>query len=132
MKNKRKLNIIKYNKKILNRLDINKEHFENYIALKEFNNKYDINIEDIDIKELNLENKNIGNEGLKSLFQIEFKELNKIILSGNELSDINIFEKINFEKLNELNLSNNEIKIEDNNSLINILKSKIKDIKIKV
>ena len=61
-----------------------------------------------------------------------FNKLYILDLSNNEISDINIFEKINFEKLNELNLSNNEIKIEDNNSLINILKSKIKDLKIKV
>ena len=36
------------------------EDFEIYITLKEFNNKYNINIEDIDIKELNLSNRNIG------------------------------------------------------------------------
>ena len=34
LKNKRKLNIIKYNKRILSKLNINKEHFENYIILK--------------------------------------------------------------------------------------------------
>ena len=62
IKNKRKLNIIKYNKKIMIKLDINKKDFEIYITLKEFNNKYKINIEDIDIKELKL---NIGNIVLK-------------------------------------------------------------------
>ena len=36
MKNKRKLNVIKYNKRILARLNISKEHFKNYIKLKEF------------------------------------------------------------------------------------------------
>ena len=56
MRNKRKLNIIKYNKRILIRLNINKEQFENYIILKEFNKKYSTNIEDIDIKQLNLKN----------------------------------------------------------------------------
>ena len=61
MRNKRKLNIIKYNKRILIRLNINKEQFENYIILKEFNEKYNTDIEDIDIKQLNLEDKNIGN-----------------------------------------------------------------------
>ena len=54
MRNKRKLNIIKYNKRILIRLNINKEQFENYIIIKEFNKKYNTNIEDIDIKQLNL------------------------------------------------------------------------------
>ena len=42
IKNKRKLNIIKYNKRIKIKLDINKEDFEIYITFKEFNNKYNI------------------------------------------------------------------------------------------
>ena len=62
IKNKRKLNIIKCNKKIKMKLDINKKDFEIYITLKEFNNKYNINIEDIDIKELKLNRGYIGNE----------------------------------------------------------------------
>ena len=86
MRNKRKLNIIKYNKRILIRLNINKEQFENYIILKQFNEKYNTNIEDIDIKQLNLEDKYIGNEGLKFLFKIEFKELKELYLSYNEVS----------------------------------------------
>ena len=109
MRNKRKLNIIKYNKRILIRLNINKEQFENYIILKEFNKKYNTNIEDIDIKQLNLKDKKIGNEGLKILFKIEFKELNKLDLSYNEIVDISILEKVNFKELKELNLSRNGI-----------------------
>ena len=54
IKNKRKLNIIKYNKGILVKLNINKEDFEIYITLKEFNNKYNSIIEDIDTKDINL------------------------------------------------------------------------------
>ena len=115
MRNKRKLNIIKYNKRILIRLNINKEQFENYIILKQFNEKYNTNIEDIDIKQLNLEDKYIGNEGLKILFKIEFKELKELNLSNNEISDINILEKFNFKELNILDLSMNKI------SNINIL-----------
>ena len=72
IKNKRKLNIIKYNKRIKIKLDIDKKDFEIYITLKEFNNKYKINIEDIDIKELKL---NIGNEGLKDLVKINFNKI---------------------------------------------------------
>ena len=140
IKNKRKLNIIKYNKRILVRLNINKEEFEIYIGLKEFNNKYNTNIEDIDIKVLNLSNRYIGNEGLKDLIKIKFKGLNELDLSYNEISninmlqnsdvskltvlnlgfnnisDINIFKKVNFAKLTVLNLCHNEI------TNINILK----------
>ena len=125
MRNKRKLNIIKYNKRILIRLNINKEQFENYIILKEFNKKYNTNIEDIDIKQLNLKSKYIRNEGLKIIFKIEFKELKELYLSGNEISDINILEKVNFKELKELNLSSNEI------SDINILeKVNFKELKV--
>ena len=80
IKNKRKLIIIKYNKRIKIRLNIDKEDFEIYINLHEFNSKYSTNIEDIDIKELNLSNRYIGNEGLKNLVKIKFKQLNKLDL----------------------------------------------------
>ena len=43
---------MKYNKKISARLNINKEHFEKYIILKEFNQKFNTTIKDFDIKEL--------------------------------------------------------------------------------
>ena len=109
IKNKRKLNIIKYNKRIKIRLNINKEDFEIYINLKEFNNKYKTNIEDIDIKELNLSKRNMGNEGFKDLVKIKFKELNKLDLSYNKISDINILGKVNFKELKELYLYDNEI-----------------------
>ena len=109
VKNKRKLNIIKYNKRILARLNINKNDFENYIVLKEYNDKYDTNIEDFDIEELNLNGKNIGNPGLKSLFKVDFKKLKTLDLSDNKISDINVLEKINFGELVALDLSNNSI-----------------------
>ena len=138
VKNKRKLNTIKYNKKILAKLNLNKDHFENYIRLKEFNNKYNTNIEDIDIKELSFQDKNIGNEGLKFLCKIELKELNRLDLRGNEISDISILEKANFKELKELDLNGNEIS--DINILekvnfkklqeLNLSFNKISDIKV--
>ena len=90
----------------------------------------------------------IGNEGLKDLCQIEFKELkelnltvnqisdinifervnfkelNKLDLRGNKISDINILEKVNFKELKQLNLSYNQIDKDENNSLLIILKRK--------
>ena len=107
IKNKRKLKIIKYNKRINAELDINKEDFEIYKTLKEFNNKYKTNIEDIDIRELNLSGINIENEGLIDLAKIKFKELKELVLSGNKISDISILEKVNFKELKELYLSYN-------------------------
>ena len=109
IKNKRKLNIIKYNKKVMIKLDINKEDFEMCTTLKEFNFKYNTNIQDIDIKKLNLSEKYISNEGLKDLNKIKFKGLNELNLDENEISDINILEKFNFKELNILDLSGNKI-----------------------
>ena len=52
LRNKKKLNIIKYNNKLLSRLNITKEDFKSYIYLKEFNEKFNLIIEDVDIIEL--------------------------------------------------------------------------------
>ena len=109
IKNKRKLKIIKYNKRIKDKLNINKEDFRIYISLKKFNKIYKTNFEDTDIKELNLNGRNLGNEGLKILVKIKFKELNKLNLSRNNISDINILKKVDFKELKELNLSGNQI-----------------------
>ena len=57
VKNKRKLKIVKYNKRILKKLNITKGNFKAYEIFKEFNEKYGLNIEDINIKELNLNKK---------------------------------------------------------------------------
>ena len=100
IKNKRKLNIIKYNKRIKIKLDINKEDFETYITLKEFNVKYNTNIQDIDIKTLNLSGRCIRNEGLKYLCEkLNFKDLKELYLNKNNISDIKVLERVKFEKL---------------------------------
>ena len=136
------------------KLDINKEDFKIYITLKEYNFKYNTNIQDIDIKKLDLNLKTIGNEGLENLAKIKFKELNKLYLGKNEISDINILEKVSFKKLEELDLKYNNIsdisifekikfkELKDldlkgnnlnekkNHSIINFLKSKIKKLYI--
>ena len=71
---------MKYNKRIMDRLNITKVNFLEYAKLKEFNNKFETNIKDIDIKELNLYKKNIGNNGLKDLFSINFRGLSHLNL----------------------------------------------------
>ena len=38
-----------------------------------------------------------------------FKQLNKLYLSKNKISDISVLEKVNFKKLKELDLSDNKI-----------------------
>ena len=109
IKNKRKLNIIEYNKRIKSRLNINKQEFEIYKKLKKFNYKYKTNIDDIDIKELNFSERFIGKTGLKDLVKIKFKSLKELNLCKNKISNIKILEKVNFKELKELNLSKNKI-----------------------
>ena len=82
---------------------------KNEELLKEFNNKYNLNIENNKIVELDLSLSNLGNEGLKDLCKIEFKELKKLWLCTKNISDINILEQAKFGKIEILNLRKNEI-----------------------
>ena len=77
--------------------------------LKEFNNKYNLNIQDTNIKLLDLGQKKIGNEELNDLCKIEFKELKKLVLFGNNISDIKALENAKFDKLEGLYLNSNQI-----------------------
>ena len=77
--------------------------------LKEFNKKYNVNIKDDKIEILNLRWKEIGNEGLRDLCQIEFKELKEINLHKNKISDIEVLKNAKFVKLEILNLGQNSI-----------------------
>ena len=100
---------IKYNNKLLSRLNIRKEDFKSYTYLKEFNEKYNLNIEDVDITDLDLSNYHIGNEGLENLAKIKFNKLRMLDLSDNQIIEISLLEKLNLEKLIILNLSFNQI-----------------------
>ena len=109
LKNKKALNINKYNKRISSKLNKTKQDFEIYILLNEFNKKYNLNIDDIGKKEINLKGKNIKDKGLKYLNKIVFKEINILNLSFNEISDINLLQNINLTKLKNLDLGCNLI-----------------------
>ena len=87
LKKRIELKLLKYNKKIMKKL----------------------NIKDIDIKELDLENKNLDNDIIEYLTKIKFNELKVLNLEKNNISDIKGLEKINFTKLEKLNLKNNKI-----------------------
>ena len=91
------------NKKNMNVTDINK------IYLKEFNEKYNLQIENEEIQELDLSLKILGNKGLKYLSKIEFNKLKKLNLNYNYISDINILEYANYNELKDLFLNDNKI-----------------------
>ena len=66
--------------------------------LKDFNKKYNLDIKQDAIR-INLIFNGIGNEGLKDLCQIEFKELKELILRFNKISNIKVLENVKCEKL---------------------------------
>jgi len=129
---RKKLKVLKYNKNMLNKLNISLKDFEQYKLLKELNLKYNLNIEDVDVEIVNTKDKNIDDEFLNYLSKIKFNQLKQLILYGtfnlqllektrlNKLEKLvfhqnknlyknNILQKLNFKELKELNLSQNEL-----------------------
>ena len=51
--------MIKYNKKFLNRLDITKKDFKAYEIIEEYNQKFNLDIEDLNINFLYLSDNNL-------------------------------------------------------------------------
>ena len=105
LKNKKKLNILKYNKTFLSKINITKEDFKVYDSLKEFNHRFNVEIKDIDITELDLSDINIGNIGLKYLKEMKFKYLKILDLSNEKESEGK--ERINNKKLSSKLISDN-------------------------
>ena len=117
LEKKRKLNILKYNKEIMNRLNIQKNDFEDFILLKEFNEKYNLNIKDLEIDELNLSCKKCGDEIFEDLNKCKLNKLKKINLYSNNIYDISNFK---MEKLEILDLGHNKISNTDKFKNINL------------
>ena len=109
LKKRSELKLFKQNKITLNKLNITKEDFEQFILLKEMNLKFNLEIKDIDIKELNLENKNLDNNIIEYLGNIKFNKLKVLNFWKNNISDIRGLKNVKFEKLENINLSENNI-----------------------
>ena len=86
---------------------INKKYYE--IKIKHFNEKFNLGIKPNNLKEINIPMCNIGNEGLELLSKIEIKDLKKLVLEKNNITNINALEKSNFVNLEKLYLNNNQI-----------------------
>ena len=129
VKNKIKLKLLKYNNALLNRLEITKEDYKVYGSLKEFNKLFDINYSDIDIEEIDLNKKNIAlDKVIHYLNQINFKELKKLLLNSDYISDIKSLKDIQFNKLETLELSKN--KISDINIFENVNMRNLKNLNL--
>ena len=89
-------------------IDIINNDKDEQLILK-FNKKYDTKINKYD-KKLDFYKKEICDDGLIFLSSINFKELEKLNLWENNISEINCLKNFNFEKLIGLKLSRNEIK----------------------
>ena len=76
-----------------------------------------------ELQELNLSFNEISN--INILEKVNFKKLKELDLSENNISDINILEKIDFKELKVLDLGENKIKEDENNYILTSLKSKI-------
>ena len=134
LKKRKKLKIIKINKKLMNRLNIQTEDFQDILLLKEIKNKFNLNIKDINIKKLDVGPSYLENEILEYFNKIEFDELKEInlyifseisdilkleragldkleilIIKNWSISDINPLEKVNFKNLKKLDLGWNKI-----------------------
>ena len=62
--------------------------------------------------------------------KVNFKELKKLNLGYNNISNIKVLEKVKFEKLEVLDLSENEIDLTKNNLIISKLESLLKILNI--
>lgn len=83
------------------------------ITKEDFKRKYKCNTVDFNNKTtLYLNDTKIGNEGLESLFLLnyDFTKLQKLFLSTCKISNINILGKQRLKNLNELDLTGNNIK----------------------
>jgi len=80
------------------------------MSIPKFNRKYGTNFQHSQMKYINLTGYNIGDNGLRDLCELELYDLEILILSLNNISDITCFENAKFSKLRELILFSNKIK----------------------
>ena len=121
-----------YKKKLLNKIDNLEKKVLGY-----FNSKLNINLTGKEIK-IDLNNKNIGNIDLDLLSGVEFKKLEEINLSHNNISNIESLP--NFKTVKRIDISFNKIKditpikqlTKNNKKLenLNLGNNEIKDVKI--
>ena len=92
----------------MHKLNITIEDFKIYKIIKEFNEKFELNIKVIDIEELNLSHKRIGKiTNIKILEGIKLKNLKILILCWNYITNIKVLETFELNRLELLNLNYN-------------------------
>ena len=81
-----------------------------------------------ELNELDLSDNNISD--INVLKKVKFEKLKKLDLSRNDISDITVFKVASFKKLKKLNLSYNEIDENKNKEIISDLKKLISNVNI--
>ena len=107
LKKRIKYLLLKHNKFLLNKLNIQLKNFQEYKSLKALNEKYQLKIANTDVDTLNLIHLPIDfdNEGLKYLSELEFTELKELNLSENKITDLEPLLNMKLENLEILILS---------------------------
>ena len=109
LKRRIELKILKYSKKMKDKLNIHLKNYQDFQLIKELNQKFNLKIKDIDIELWDIQDKNLENEIFKYFNKIEFYELREINLNENKISNLNDLEKAKLKKLETLSLRKNEI-----------------------
>ena len=78
---KKILNLLKYNKRLLDKLKININDYKDYLVLKQLNDKFSLNIDNTKIQSLDIGNNFLGNEILIYLNKIKFTNLKELNIS---------------------------------------------------
>ena len=92
---------------------INIKNFVNFLkgskSLDLFNNYFNCNIKSND-KKINLKDKEIGDFGFKLFCKLKLDNLEQLILTNNNISNIDDLQYLSCPKLNKLNLGHNNIR----------------------
>ena len=83
--------------------------FDDKITIDEFNKKFKLNLTDNNLKKLDLNNKKLGEDVLEYLTKLDLKDLQKLYLGNNDLSNIQQLANTKFPKLQKLSLVENKI-----------------------
>ena len=131
------LKLIKYNKNLQVKLNIEIKDFKKYKLLKNVNLKSNLKIQDIDMKILDLRGQKLNDDKLESLNEVEFDKLECIVLNNNKITNLKLLEKYNFEKLyldNNIitDISPLKLKTFGNLKELYLSNNKISDIKRKI
>ena len=108
IKKMRQLKLVRYNKNLQDKLELDFIEFTSIKCLKEFGKKYNLMLT-LDDREINLKWKYGGNELLDYLSKINFNNIQILDISENKISDISPLLKMNMKNLREINLKCNEI-----------------------